>query len=340
MNNYQNNFYGNYILIINLPELKPVNTSETIQFQKPKQREHLFDNLKFLLIALVVFGHFIEHYTSQALALRAIFVCIYLFHMPLFVFISGYFTKSENSLKLENNIKQLLIPYILFSVLWYILESRHSGKFYIDLFNPPFHLWYLLSLFFWRLLLPVVKLIRFYLLLSIIVAVGIGFNQNINHYLSLSRTISLFPFFILGNICTRESLAFIHNKKIFSVLAMALITAGTYYIFKVNPPNISLLFWDSSYYYSGYIPVLAALARLILFVAAVLLSAGFITVVPEKEYFFTRYGTRTLPIFILHAFFFRLLHKMFSTLEPKYIVQCGDCSVPVFTDFSFGAARC
>ncbi len=268
---------------------------------------------------LVVFGHFIEHYINQVPAFKVIFICIYLFHMPLFVFISGYFTKSENSLKIENVIKQLLIPYVVFSVIWYLLISRHSGSLDIDLFDPPFHLWYLLSLVFWKFLLPAIKQIRYYFLLSVIAAISIGFNPNINHFLSLSRTISLFPFFILGNICTRESLNVIHKKKILAVSAIILVTAVAYYIVKANPTNISLLFWDSSYNYSGYTTGIAALGRLTLLITAVLVSAGFITVIPKKEYFFTRLGTRTLPIFILHAFFLGFFIKLFPVWNESIL---------------------
>ena len=58
-----------------------------------KARAPFFDNLKGILIFLVVFGHFILP-VNNTLVVSAIFEFIYLFHMPLFVFITGLFAKS------------------------------------------------------------------------------------------------------------------------------------------------------------------------------------------------------------------------------------------------------
>src|SRR5947209_7795416 len=117
------------------------------QFQAPvKQRDILLDNLKFVLISFVVIGHFIQPYSTQSVALKTVFYCIYSFHIPAFVFISGYFSKSINSLNPGKNVSALLIPYILFSMIWCLKESLHTKHLSFDIFTPPFHLWYLLSL--------------------------------------------------------------------------------------------------------------------------------------------------------------------------------------------------
>ncbi len=55
------------------------------------KRLYYYDNLRLLLIFLVLFGHFCEisaNYTAYGSLLKFI---IYIFHMPLFVFISGLF---------------------------------------------------------------------------------------------------------------------------------------------------------------------------------------------------------------------------------------------------------
>ena len=57
-----------------------------------QKRIYLFDNIKFLLILLVVIGHLIEHSPMLKTqdCFRGIFLYIYAFHMPLFIFISGF----------------------------------------------------------------------------------------------------------------------------------------------------------------------------------------------------------------------------------------------------------
>ena len=59
-----------------------------------KERSSFWDNYKGILIILVVFGHFIY---ESAVALSGsfandLFKFIYAFHMPAFVFCSGYFS--------------------------------------------------------------------------------------------------------------------------------------------------------------------------------------------------------------------------------------------------------
>ena len=60
-----------------------------------KERNYLFDNLKFFLIVLVVFGHSLEEISLEH-NYAIIRAWIYSFHMPAFVFISGYFSKCDN----------------------------------------------------------------------------------------------------------------------------------------------------------------------------------------------------------------------------------------------------
>ena len=64
-------------------------------------RIYKYDNVKALLILLVVIGHMTTDYVSDSHAIRNMTLWIYSFHMPAFIFISGlvhkrYITK-ENS---------------------------------------------------------------------------------------------------------------------------------------------------------------------------------------------------------------------------------------------------
>ena len=59
-----------------------------------KDRDYFFDNARAFLIFLVVFGHLLQPYTSEDKFLSALYLLIYSFHMPTFLFISGYFAKN------------------------------------------------------------------------------------------------------------------------------------------------------------------------------------------------------------------------------------------------------
>ena len=58
-----------------------------------KERDYFFDNIKAVLIFLVVLGHFLLPIHGEGNVLVLIKRLIYVFHMPLFVFVSGYFSK-------------------------------------------------------------------------------------------------------------------------------------------------------------------------------------------------------------------------------------------------------
>ena len=80
---------------------------------------YLIDNVKVLLIFLVVFNHIIAfNLVKVDIVVRYIWYAITIFHMPAFIFISGYLSKKpQNVMK---NVKNLLIPYILgYSLTWY-----------------------------------------------------------------------------------------------------------------------------------------------------------------------------------------------------------------------------
>ena len=57
-----------------------------------KIRNDYFDNIKSVLITLVVIGHFLLPLESTRLKDGLVNV-IYLFHMPMFIMVSGYFAK-------------------------------------------------------------------------------------------------------------------------------------------------------------------------------------------------------------------------------------------------------
>ena len=56
-------------------------------------RDYLFDNCKVFLIFLVVAGHFVGPGASDNTFLLLLKWVIVSFHMPAFIFISGYFIK-------------------------------------------------------------------------------------------------------------------------------------------------------------------------------------------------------------------------------------------------------
>ena len=52
-----------------------------------------WDNLKLFLIFTVVEGHIADTFYEYCNDMKSVFLFIYLFHMPAFIFLSGLFSK-------------------------------------------------------------------------------------------------------------------------------------------------------------------------------------------------------------------------------------------------------
>lgn len=88
-----------------------------------KNRILTFDFLKGLGIILVVLGHITRNHN--------LFNCIFVFHMPLFFFISGMLYKEKERF-VYKQFKSLMLPYFIFSILsflyWYFIELKFRTK--------------------------------------------------------------------------------------------------------------------------------------------------------------------------------------------------------------------
>ena len=100
-----------------------------MKLKQEQQREYLFDNYKVLLIILVVIGHFIEPCYDQNSFLYELKWGIVAFHMPAFIFISGYFSKRIPSIKklYRDWLYRILYMnwYIISCILWCWINIRN-----------------------------------------------------------------------------------------------------------------------------------------------------------------------------------------------------------------------
>lgn len=181
-----------------------------------KNRDYQFDNLKGLLIFLVLFGHLIRAtiFKTQPIV-GFIYTGIYLFHMPLFIFISGYFSKKNN----PKRIVELFLVYTLWQmVLCPAFTSVALDKSFLSalkpLFNPQTSYWYLLSFIIWRILTPTLSKIKWILPLSFIMGLCVGFSgMSSMTAFSFARTIAFYPFFLSGYFFTPTQLTCLKEKN-------------------------------------------------------------------------------------------------------------------------------
>lgn len=214
-------------------------------------RDAYFDNARLWLMVLVVVGHAVEPLATAALPglaaqpwAASFYRALYLFHMPLFAWLSGYFAPGPQSGApppsptspspashvaparvdalegLGKTAARLLVPYLLFQLLYQAFDAwlfRHP--FELRLLQPYWLLWFLVSLCCWRaLLLPFSAVFSRFaapprrsgpaalllLGLAVLAALLAGTVDAIGYRYSLSRTLVFFPAFLLGWLAARS----------------------------------------------------------------------------------------------------------------------------------------
>ena len=125
---------------------------------------------------------------------------IYLWHIPAFVFVSGYLSKSFewDHRHMKSLLYTLLVPYLIFEpALYYyrvgVVGEAVHGTLWLE---PHWTMWYLVVLLMWRLVTPILKLHWLFLPLSVIVSLVGGVWDT--EALMIPRFLGLLPFFVLG----------------------------------------------------------------------------------------------------------------------------------------------
>ncbi|WP_106495974.1 acyltransferase family protein [Lentibacillus sp. Marseille-P4043] len=275
------------------------------------ERNAYFDNAKLALIFLVVFGHMIQPFTSDLHSINTLYMWIYTFHMPAFIFLSGFFAKgSGNKDYIMKLAKKLLLPYIIFQIL-YTVFYFYIGKddWQTGIFYPQWSLWFLFSLFSWHMLLYWFKKIPAVLSVIIAIQLGliVGYFGDIGHTFSLSRTFVFFPFFLLGYWLKTDHVLLLKKKgvKIASLVIMLSVATAIYF---VPDMNTGWLLASKSYGMLG-MPEYGGLARLLVYVTSALMAVSILAWIPKSKNRLTVLGTRTLYVYLLHGFFIQIFRE-------------------------------
>lgn len=281
-----------------------------------KGRNYWLDNTKFLLILLVVLGHFISMYRKYEY-INCLYYYIFLFHMPLFVFITGFFSKNVIT-KNKNKVLNYIVLYLIMQIIEIIITRKE-----ITIVKPAYALWYLQAIIAYNLLLPTIHKMKPIVLCMITVFIGImiGFDKNANTIASLSRIFVMLPFFIMGYFTSEDMLNKLKSKRniIFAVIFLILVVMIIPSLISEPIKLPKELLWGSASYKSMGIGRLGAIYRLIWYILATLTSISVLTLVPRRKIkVVSRFGTRTLQVYCLHIIVILIfkqtgLYKMINT---------------------------
>ncbi|MER6051682.1 acyltransferase family protein [Streptomyces sp. NPDC001793] len=273
---------------------------------RPPTRDAFFDNAKYLAIVLVAMGHSWEPLRSGSRSAAALYIAVYAFHMPAFIIISGYFSRSFDMRRdrLQRLITGVAVPYVLFEVAYTFFKrwADHDPDYPITLLQPWYLTWFLVALFVWRLTTPLWKIVRWPLPLAMVIAVLASVSPEIGDDLNLQRVLQFLPFFVLGLNLRPEHFQLLRRKEV--RLAALPVVAGALALAYWAAPRMNAAWFyhrDSAQelgapWWSGVVMTLA------MFGCSLVLVACFFAWVPGRRMWFTALGAGTLYGYLLHGF--------------------------------------
>lgn len=278
---------------------------------RTSERSAKWDNLKFILIVLVVLGHSLEPFLG-ILTCKILYIIIYCVHMPLYAFVSGYFATFNP----RRIICHVIYPYVVFQMLYiifnnYILHNEVKCQFT----TPHWLLWYLFAFGVWQIMIAFIRwknLGSDIMMIICFLALGllVGFDSSVGYYMSLSRIIVLFPFFLVGNYVNahQKDLKKIAEKpRLFFLCSLigVLIVTGVIILF-ANKIQVTWFYHSVPYsQLEGY----SVIIRLLSYITAAIFGIFLYTIAPSKKKCFTFIGENCFVIYLLHGFFIEFANK-------------------------------
>lgn len=295
-----------------------------------KYRDPYVCNLKLLLIFLVIFGHLLEPLIRTDPLVRGIYHFIYIFHMPLFAFLSGlYFSSPESCLRQSLNALKWyaiaqLVPLLCGRLGPY---SRAVQLFFL----PYWHLWYLFSLGSWALIAAGVRTLqarfadkrgasgRFPACIfaaAVLLSLLAGLIPFLRRGLSLSRTLVFLPYVLLGMFTGRNIRPLADRCRKYLPALVPLAAILIFAVMRLVPPEF---LWQATPYANGALTGMST--RLLCLPAALAMGALVLALVPRRRLPVSVIGAETLWIYLLHAIPVKILWTL-NPSGPAFIPLC------------------
>ncbi|HEY8480578.1 MAG TPA: acyltransferase family protein [Spirillospora sp.] len=296
----------------------------------PRRRDAFFDNAKFFTAVLVVVGHVWAEY-GDSIAARAAYLVLYSFHMPVFVFIAGYFSRGfmRSTDKFRSIFPTLVVPYVIFILLYRAqLILINDVDFRLnELFRPHFLMWFLVAMVFWRLSVPLWGHLRHPVAISVALSLVAG-TWAFTADSTLSRTAGLLPIFVLGLTIDRRHVERLRRSWTrwagLAVLAAALPVAYVWETGTIVPrADRGFVLWNEGYEDMGFSALAGAGYRLVALFFAVFLGAAFLALIPRGHSWYTRMGARSMYVYLLHGLIVKTFDYTGVLAEPVLHTPLG-----------------
>lgn len=307
--------------------------------QQKTSYAYYIDNIKLLLIFLVVFNHMIAFQLKDVnTAANYIYYGIFVFHMPAFIFISGFLSrKKQDALK---NTARMMIPYVLgYTITWLSYLVIGDPVEYQLLRPSQSAMWYLLALLAYRLVIDALGQVRFIVPVSILVGLWAGTEGNFSTFLSMSRIVVFFPFFVAGYLWKPEytkKLRAFRGKWILAASALLLLFLLPNYLIQEGI-SVAILRGNASYEACSLPLELGVGIRLLTYLISFILIFAMLAVSPDKKLPITYAGKNTMGTYILHYPILILMNGFGILSRPEFLNLGVTAAVSLVMVFVLGS---
>lgn len=265
-----------------------------------KHRLKDIDSVKGFLILLICLSNAL-HILPQTSSVILLSNILYLFNIHLFVFFSGMFSK-------KFSVKRISFIFISFVVYCLLTDYPNLTSLVQMLRTPPAFIWYLECLIFWKLMiLPLepsfIRYPKTTLTTILLISLTCGYlPYNINEY-NISRTLTYFPFFVLGYFVTWSKTTEFIDCISFKKLCLWLAAISYLFIFaNLTYFKIYLIFFNKYNYYHTPYSEYAIFFRIYQFMAATVISIFILKIFAKQNSPLSILGKYSLLIYIGSSF--------------------------------------
>lgn len=271
-----------------------------------RPRIYKFDNVKLLVMTLVVVGSFAEAFTDRSDMFRSWFVFVFSFNAPLYIFLSGLFQKQY-----QKGAKPDLHKITYYLILGYALKlavffmRRWNGEDVgLDMFGGATIEWYLFVIVMYSVTMLLLKRVHRYIVFPASVLLGIvaGFLPLGDEFY-LMRYFVFLPFYVAGYYLTPQRVRkFSHrlNVKLAGIAFMSIYFVLCFRMREAVYP-LRMLFTGRNPYSIVPIEGCTFYHRMLCYGISAVLIISIIAIIPNRKFpILTHNGRNTLAVYFWH----------------------------------------
>ena len=199
----------------------------------------------------------------------------------------------------------------------------------------------------WRLLIDDLKRIKGIFILAILLGLYVGGSHEADRFLSISRTIVFFPYFLLGVLADEATIEKVRKMpKRYSIIMSVILSISVIILHIKNMILVKAYENIQCYQESGMKNLQGMAIRLFSYGVGIVAILCIVNLVSNEKKWYTVYGSRTACIYIASAFSVKILYKfidyiwnadfLLSHIEVGILLSL---CVTIITIFTFGSKK-